>query len=166
MAIRVPTDVRIDQINRTVTKEVRRFNRYIKEFANEILPEQFIRFQKMLAIEALRRIVLATPVGDPSTWTRPAPPGYVGGTARANWRVELNKVDFTTLETQDQAGNDTINKGIAKLQSLGFGTTIYISNSLDYVIFLEAGWSKQAPQGMVSRTLEQLRDLKVIENRR
>lgn len=38
--------------------------------------------------------------------------------------------------------------------------TCEISNSVDYVSYLEDGWSKQAPNGMVQITLDEISDIK------
>ena len=41
-------------------------------------------------LDLSRRIVLRTPVGNPSLWQGPPPPGYTGGQARGNWQASIS----------------------------------------------------------------------------
>ncbi|MEE4465532.1 hypothetical protein V2S84_25980, partial [Azotobacter chroococcum] len=45
---------------------------------------------KKVGIDMLAKIVDRSPVGNPSLWQSPPPPGYVGGRFRGNWQVTFN----------------------------------------------------------------------------
>lgn len=82
------------------------------------------KIQVEAAKELLSRIEKRTPIGNPSLWKYPAPPGYKPGTLRASWVMEQEGV-----------------KG---------GLEITISNDQPYAERVETGsWSTQAPEGMM-----------------
>ena len=108
---------------------------------------------KKVAFEALKAIVGRTPVDT--------------GRCRGNWRVSINSVDTTydydyaaegdSLESKGAAaGQKAINAGNSKIVLYKLGETIFITNNLDYSYSLEYGSSKQAPQGMLKITFEEL----------
>ena len=55
------------------------------------------------AMELLKRVILKSPVGDPSMWKDPSrvPPGYVGGRFKANWQVSVGVIDFNATAGPD-----------------------------------------------------------------
>ena len=61
------------------------------------------------------------------------------------------------LEETDKDGNTVVRKGLAALKKLKPYKVVFISNNVDYIEFLEEGSSKQAPNGMVAVTVEELR---------
>lgn len=74
------------------------------------------------------------------------------GRFRANWNVSQGEPDRTTSEaTQDGRGEAEVKKAL----TFQVGGTIYMTNSLPYAKRLEDGWSKQAPTGMVRKTVVQ-----------
>lgn len=112
---------------------------------------------RKVGIEALRSVVLKTPVGNPDTWQSPAPAGYVGGRARANWNVSFGSPDVTTSERTDKSGGTTIAAGTATIARAGGEQPIYLMNSLPYIRRLEyEGWSQQAKAGMVRITVAEI----------
>lgn len=139
------TEQRTARVNRLVTKSVDKFNAALDEFARTIAPSELVKLQRRIVIEALRRIVLKTPVDT--------------GRARGNWRVDIGTIDPVTTEMTDKQGAAVIREGIQKLRAIGFGQTVFISNSLDYIVFLEDGSSQQAPNGMVRLTLQELEQI-------
>lgn len=107
-----------------------------------------------ITLDLLRRVVLKTPVGNPTFWQSPAPPGYVGGRARANWQIAIGGLPYTANDDVDPGGGVTIRTAAAKARQIrGTDTAIYIVNHVPYIVRLENGWSHQAPQGMVKTTL-------------
>lgn len=115
---------------------------------------------RAISTEILTRIVLRTPVGNPSLWKGKPPAGYVGGRARANWTVSLGSYSGTTLELVDKDGRTTIARGMNSLSSWQPGESIYIMNSLPYIRPLEyEGHSKQAPVGMVRITVAEFQTI-------
>lgn len=94
---------------------------------------------RKIALELYQKIVIKTPVDT--------------GRARANWAVGLNRMPAsTTSKTQwravKKAAEDLMKRIVA-------GDIIYITNNLDYIIYLEQGTSQQAPAGMVAVTLRE-----------
>jgi len=107
-------------------------------------------------LDLSRRIVLRTPVGNPSLWQGPPPPGYTGGQARGNWQASIGSPASGTTEATDKSGTATI-AGIAGKTQQAPGNVWYLTNNLPYVgSALEYGSSTQAPTGMVRISLREL----------
>lgn len=107
-------------------------------------------------LDLSRRVIMRTPVGDPSGWQNPPPPGYVGGTARGNWQVSYGSPEPGVLARTDQSGQTTI-ADVAQQTELAGGNVWYLTNNLPYIQRLEfEGWSDQSPQGMVRISLSEL----------
>lgn len=105
---------------------------------------------RQVSIDLLTRIVLRTPVGNPSLWKGKPPAGYVGGRARANWAVSIGTSNHAVTDRIDKSGDATIERGKATILAANSDAPIYIMNSLPYIRPLEyEGHSKQAPAGMV-----------------
>lgn len=98
-------------------------------------------------IEATRRIVLRTPVDT--------------GRARANWNPSKDVVDDSTKSVieVDPSGNASVTAARSVVKDCDFfaGDVFYVSNGLPYIRALENGTSKQAPAGMVSVTMGEIR---------
>ena len=141
---------------------VTQFNKEILKFTKNIDKDHFSPFMRKIAIEALKRVVEKTPVGNPSLWKGKPPAGYTGGQARGNWQVSID-VPIEGISTLiDASGSTAIMTGlqeIAALKDKGIGSIIFISNNLPYILRLEDGHSTQAPEGMVSLTIEELRTM-------
>lgn len=110
---------------------------------------------RKIALDLFRRIILRTPVGNPDLWESPAPPGYVGGRARANWHVDIGRMSPRVLKSIDKTGEITTARATAALRNAKAGVSIFIINNLPYIIPLERGWSSQAPAGMVAVTIRE-----------
>lgn len=120
-------------------------------------PEQARNVVRKVALEALSRVVLRTPVGNPSLWKGKPPAGYVGGRLRANWAVGIGTINTATGAPPDKTGQAAINRGGARIGSADGIATIYITNSLPYVREIEyEGHSRQAPAGMVRITVTEM----------
>lgn len=120
------------------------FNNEIDNFAKSI-PGKVIALQKKIVLEALRQIVLRTPVDT--------------GRARGNWQTTIVQPAGGQLDAVDKQGDETITKGLAAIATLLPYQVVYIANNLEYIEFLEDGSSKQSPNGMVSVTIEELRQI-------
>lgn len=98
-------------------------------------------------------IIERTPVGDPTLWKHSAPPGYVGGAARANWQygnLAGDGIPMSQLPDIDPSGQVSINRIRAGVESSEAATVHYIVNNLPYINALEfEHHSTQAPNGMV-----------------
>lgn len=140
-------------------KNIRAFNRWVEDVTENLLPEQVTLFQKRVALEVFRRVILKSPVGNPSLWANPnsAPPGYVGGRFRANWQINTI-LSSSEIDSVDPSGSGTIAKGISNIQSRKiqpFGT-IWVFNNVPYAERIEFGWSGQAPGGVVGVTIAEI----------
>ena len=120
------------------------FNKELDDFAKKV-PEQLTLLQKKVVLEALRRLVMRTPVDT--------------GRARANWQVTIANPAEDQISVTDSEGAATIAKGLAALVGLPDNQIVWISNNVDYIEKLEHGGSGQAPEGMLSITIEELRNM-------
>lgn len=111
---------------------------------------------RAIVARLFNQIILYTPVGDPTYWKSPPPPGYVGGFARANWHVTINVPGYgLTLGQPGQPpiGGDAIPEIQPKVNEGGKGDVFYLNNGVPYIWELENGTGspRQAPNGMVAR---------------
>lgn len=127
-----------------------RFNAEVKKFAKDLTEVELVLFHKKVSFEAFSRIVQKTPVDT--------------GRARGNWQLTIGAPAEDVLENfpdafnvlgsaEDEAG---IERALSQLSDLKPFQVVFISNNVAYIIFLEEGTSKQAPQGMVAETFEEL----------
>lgn len=75
------------------------------------------------------------------------------GRFRANWQYGVGQPNVKITEQTDAGGTATIARIATAAASARLGEVIYLSNSLPYALRLEAGYSKQAPAGMVGITV-------------
>lgn len=104
---------------------------------------------RKITFEVFQRVVLRTPVDT--------------GAARANWGLSVDKPDITYHITDgDKTGTATLAKLTDGVQAWRCAGSIFMTNNLPYIGVLEYGrangtWgSKQAPNGMVRITLEEM----------
>ncbi|WP_336192892.1 hypothetical protein [Providencia stuartii] len=84
-----------------------------------------------------------------------APPGYTGGRFRGNWQVTFNSPADGETGRIDKSGRMTVSMGNYVLEHFKVGVNaIYFTNNVPYAYPLEMGHSKQAPNGMVGITAE------------
>lgn len=115
---------------------------------------------RKIVIDLGTKIIMRTPVGNPSLWepqSLPAPEGYVGGRARANWQYSNGLLgnSFDTLDTVDASGATSIGKITVEASAAKVDSIHWIGNALPYIERLENGWSKQAPGGMVKLSVQE-----------
>jgi hypothetical protein len=121
---------------------LKEFNREVEDFVKTLPQKHIVPFQKKLVLEALKRVVLKTPVDT--------------GRARGNWQVTIGSPAEGQLEGTGSS-DAVIARGLAVLANLQPYQIVWISNNVDYIEFLEHGSSKQAPEGMLALTIEELR---------
>ena len=136
------------------------FGANLAKFAEQV-PEKVETVLRRASISIMERIVLRTPVGDPTRWKvnierkakglPPYPPGYVGGRLRGNWNVGLGGINYG-LRGVDKTGQEAIRRNERVISLAKAEQDIYITNSLPYAIPVEYGWSSQEPAGMVRVT--------------
>ena len=107
---------------------------------------------RKVALELFARIIYKTPVDT--------------GRARSNWQVSIGTPAAGTVEIDDKSGKATVSQATAKSAGFKAGDTIYLANNLPYIRRLEeggygegpktvGGFSRQAPQGMVTLTVQE-----------
>lgn len=125
------------------------FNKEVTAFAKTLVPQKLLQFQKKLVLEALKRIVMKTPVDT--------------GRARGNWQVTIAEPSELQLKDTDVDGSKVLAAGAAAIADLPPYQVVWISNNLDYIEALEDGHSKQAPKGMVALTIAELTEMFKVE---
>lgn len=111
-----------------------------------------------MALEAHKRLALRTPVDS--------------GRARANWHLGSGAPSTERTEVSEgvrgKRGSASRASSVASAafgaarqaaQTLTANTKAFITNNLPYIRRLEYGWSKQAPNGMVRVTVEELKQM-------
>lgn len=124
-----------------VTTNEKKFRLALRSASREV-PGMHLTFQKRVAIEGLRRVVLKTAVDT--------------GRARGSWQAAGTTNEALTGRL-DPGGSDSIAKGTASLRGIRKPFRImFIFSNLPYIVPLEDGHSQQAPQGMVAITRREL----------
>ena len=139
------------------------FAQQVVKFGNETVPERLQQIVRVASATALYSLVRKTPVGMPETWapqSLPPPPGYRPGKARGGWQVMINRSTESDINRIDPSGTGTIASGLAVIKRAGPFDTVQIFNNTPYILELERGHSRQAPHGMISLTVAQLRTLR------
>lgn len=93
-------------------------------------------------------IILNTPVGDPSLWQSPPPPGYKPGTLRNSWFTTLWSPFSGGVRPQGTGGRDSF-ANLVDVAQKSPGKVTYFINPAPYARRIEFGHSTQAPTGMV-----------------
>jgi len=102
-------------------------------------------------ISMARSIMERSPIGNPSLWMHPAPPGYVGGTFRANWQLGVNEAPKEEIQGTDAEGERTLRKIMSGIPKEAAGNIFYLVNNLPYAWPIENGHStKQAPKALLA----------------
>lgn len=123
--------------------------------------QQFAAKAKERADEAVGGVVVRiaaalderSPVGDARYWKNPPPKGYVGGRFRGNWQLGVGTIPAGETGRIDTGGGATLNAIIAEVPEQAAGKVYYLANNVPYARRIEDGWSRQAPQGLVGRTV-------------
>lgn len=105
---------------------------------------------RKISFEAFKRIILRTPVDT--------------GRARANWGVTVGSPNKYVIESEDKSGSATLAMAADGTMSWSCEGSIFMTNNLPYIGVLEYGrddgtpGSKQAPQGMIRVTMEEMQN--------
>lgn len=119
----------------------KQFSKGLKVKVRDITEEQMPTFYRLVGLDALSRIVLKTPVDT--------------GRARGGWQININAIG-EGAKVKSKSGDQVIAAGNKRLSAVKLTDTIYITNSVEYIIPLEFGHSSQSPQGMVRVTVAEL----------
>jgi hypothetical protein len=132
----------------TFALDLKKFAEKAQERADDVVRE--------VVAELAVSIDLLSPVGDPSYWQSPPPPGYVGGHFRANWQFGIGVIptgELQGVDTSPQGSSGaTVRKIIAQIPDEAAGQVFYLANNAPYALRIEDGWSRQAPVGVVGTT--------------
>lgn len=99
-----------------------------------VVEEQLSQRVRVIAMAMLNEIVLRSPVDT--------------GRFRGNNIVSIGAPVYTSLDTVDPSGGETISRGLSVMTGLEPYTQVFIQNNLVYAVPLEDGHSKQAPAGI------------------
>lgn len=124
-----------------MSSNIHAFDLALRKEADEV-PELAGKVQRAIALEALRGVVMMTPVDT--------------GRARGNWQVTHDTPADGEVDVADKGGRATIGKGAAEIAAIEPFEVTYLTNNLDYIEELEKGSSKQSPHGMVGVTATRL----------
>jgi len=104
------------------------------------------KIQQLIAQKMLNEIVDLTPVDT--------------GRAKGNWNVNESTPDESYVwDKMEPSGSATKAAGAAKISQMS-GKSIYITNGIPYMEFLEDGWSRtQAPAGITKVALAMRDDI-------
>jgi hypothetical protein len=130
------------------------FNRSLEEFHKRDVVDAASMLVRRVAFAIDRQLVMSTPVGNPDLWKRPAPKGYVGGRARANWIPTLNVPATAAVEKRDKAGAATMALLAPVTADFKLGDQIWLSSNIKYIQRLNEGHSTQAPAGFVELAIQ------------
>ena len=149
-----------------MAKDAKSWKAEIDQFMEDEVVGRVVSVQKTIMMDALGKVVEKTPVGNRRRWKRniersqrglpPLPKGYVGGHARKNWQIAINRRPTNEVRGTDAGGNDTVANGMQRVRQIDEPCIAYLSNLLPYMNRLEGGWSKTAPNGIVGPTVREL----------
>ncbi len=108
----------------------------------ESLGIEVVLVQKKLAFDIFSDIVGSTPIDT--------------GRAMNNWNISVNTPDSNvTDEGGEESGISSSKEAEANTAMIGLRpfSTVWISNSLPYIVFLNEGSSDQAPSQFVERSI-------------
>lgn len=109
----------------------------------EEIEERVEKLHRAILLEALRGVVLMTPVDR--------------GRARGGWQTTHGEPAAGSPLRLDKSGQQTIAEGAPIALSAEAFTISYLTNNVIYIVPLENGHSKQAPRGMAAVTVARLK---------
>lgn len=126
----------------------------LKQFQREILPAEFVAFQKWIALKLYGMIMQKTPVDK--------------GTLRGSWTISIGSQDTTPANKTTSANQgqgltasekSTLDAALAQMADAKLGQIIWINNAMPYVLRIEFdGHSRvKAPAGMVQISINEMR---------
>lgn len=121
---------RIREINKELVSSSKDLQKALDEWAVLAKEDGLLAFLAALA-NCYSRLVMRTPVDT--------------GRARAGWHIE-GEVNEWKPEAGDYRSlvAERISKEVGKLQSLSDADVIYVMSNIEYILPLEAGWSRQS----------------------
>ena len=126
------------------SSNVRAFNRQIERWAKQKVPETARRIVFKVRTQAVRGVVLLSPVKT--------------GRFRGNWQASGGEPITEDRERFDKSGRIAIAEGVSRAATRDIPMDVpwFLANPLPYAERLEDGYSSQAPAGMVGVTLDSI----------
>ena len=106
----------------------------------DTIKNDVVTMQRKIALQLITALVKYTPVDT--------------GRARGNWLTSATGYIDDATENKDKGGGSAIRQNVTESKKIVFGGSIYISNNLPYIVYLENGTDKTAPFAMVERSLQ------------
>lgn len=132
----------VNRVASNYNKAVFEHNEYLKQDPNNLTPKKRL-LKKRVRVKDSMDIYI--------------PPGYTGGRFRGNWQVSFDTPAEGETARIDKSGNITKALGNVVIEQFKVGmNAIYFTNNVPYAYRLEMGHSKQAPNGMVAITAEEV----------
>jgi len=120
-------------------KSAREFAIDLRKFGDVTREQAELIFRK-ITLDLDTRIVLGTPVDT--------------GRARGNWFPSINTPsNEIDLDAADKTGAEASGRLNSVVAGAKYGSVVWFTNNLPYILPLENGSSQQAPQGMVDLNL-------------
>lgn len=107
--------------------------------------QKLLMAQREIVLLVYERIVIRSPVDT--------------GLFKGNWQINIGSTPTGVVSIKDKTGRIVISQASAALLNYKLDDPVFIVNNLPYANRLEQGWSKQAPYGMVSLTLNEFSEL-------
>jgi hypothetical protein len=134
---------------------LKQFQKELDDFYRNSVPEAHGKIVRKVSLQILSGVVQETAVDT--------------GRARGGWTVTtgspseivppLREGHIEEKKAESIVLTETINKGWDKIHSAQpMKEVIWVTNNVPYIEDLEDGSSKQAPDGMVQRTLERVKE--------
>ena len=133
---------KIAELDKVITADEKAFSRALQESVRLRTEEEALLEVRDIVIRLYNRIVTATPVDT--------------GRAAASWQFDVQTEPEGSRPEGDYASriNAIVAETTDEILAAPMGKW-FIANHLDYIEALAAGWSKQAPAGMVSLALQE-----------
>jgi hypothetical protein len=134
----------MDSAGAPMSSNIREFTLGLEAFAKKNVPEAVGNFRDAIALEALRGVVLLTPVDT--------------GRLRGNWQTTIGTPADGEIEATDKSGGPTIAKGaavIAGAKKRPF-EPVWLHDGLEYAVFVNDGTPKVPAVHMVEQTVNRL----------
>lgn len=127
-----------------MSSNIREFEIGLKAFASKSVPKAVGDFRDAIALDALRGVVLLTPVDK--------------GRLRGNWQTTVGAPAEGDIDVTDKSGGPTIVKGAAVIGSAKKRPfeAIWLHNGVDYGEFVNDGTPKVPAVHMVEQTVNRL----------
>ena len=128
------------------------FTADLTKWCRDTAPDGLRDTVRKTLMEIDARLMLRSPVGDPSTWKGPAPSGYAGGRFKGNWQYTTGSSASGEVDLIDPSGAVGSSRRQSGMMSSNMETVHWFTNNVPYAQRLEEGHSwRQAPHGIINR---------------